>query len=240
MEMLPPWHPLGCVLRAARDQDHILKRRTVATKTDWDRFHVETISRATFLKRNLIHRELLRAARRRSAGGVLEVGIGSGAQIAALSRHVRPAVSVDNDLRILAAAQPNLRRFGPTTTVVAADAFQLPFAPATFGVAISQGLMEHFSDEETHLLIGEQLRVCRSVVFSVPSDRYPRQDVGNERLMPPARWQAIVTAGVDPDRYVVRARPYRFDLEAAKYSMLAGRWLGSFSVLVTIDPVGAA
>lgn len=208
----------------------------MVTETDWSRFRVETISRATFVKRNLIHRDLLRAVRRRARGSVLEVGIGSGAQIAALSRSVELAVSIDNDPRILAAALPNLARFGPGVHPVAADAFVLPFRDASFGASISQGLMEHFSDVEIQALVREQLRVCRSVVFSVPSDRYPRQDVGNERLMTPPQWETIVRAGVDTRRYRVQARYYQTDLEALKYSVLAGRWLGSFSVLVTVDP----
>lgn len=207
--------------------------------TDWDRFRVDRISRLTFLKRNLIHRDLLAEARRRAAGGVLEVGVGSGAQSAMLSRRVPRVVTVDNDARILAAALVNLRRLGPTVQPVGGDGFRLPFRDGSFGVAISQGLMEHFGDEGIGALVREQLRVARSVVFSVPSDRYPRQDVGNERLMPPEAWDRIVRAQVDGARHRVRARYYRMDLESWKYSLLARRRLGSFSVLVTIDPLPA-
>jgi ubiquinone/menaquinone biosynthesis C-methylase UbiE len=205
---------------------------------DWNNFRVETISPLTFAKRNLIHWDLLREVTRRARGSALEVGVGSGAQSALLSRWVPRTVTIDNDARIMRAATPNLRRFGPRAVQVEADAFRMPFRDASFGVALSQGLMEHFGDEQIAGLLGEQLRVCRSVVFSVPSDHYPRQDVGNERLMPPARWREIVERAVDPSRYAVRARYYRGDLEALKYSVLARRWLGSFSVLVTIDPRG--
>lgn len=204
-------------------------------QANWDNFRVETISLPTFLKRNLIHANLLRAAARRAGGSVLEIGVGSGAQSAVLSHAVPRVVTVDNDERIMRAALPNLRRFGPAVRPVAADAFALPFPEHAFGVGISQGLMEHFEDAQITALLREQLRVCRSVVFSVPSDRYPRQDVGNERLMPPARWREIVESAVDTGRYAVRARYYRLDLEALKYSLLARRRLGSFSVLVTID-----
>jgi hypothetical protein len=204
--------------------------------TDWSNFRVESIAWPTFLKRNLIHSNLLAAVTERARGGVLEVGVGSGAQSAVLSRSLDRVVSIDNDQRILSAARPNLERFGRGVTLVAADAFALPFRAGTFGVAMSQGLMEHFSDDGVAGLIREQLRVCRSVAFSVPSDRYPRQDVGDERLMPPDRWREIVTRGIEPRRYLVVARYYRRDLEALKYSLLARRRLGSFSVLVTIDP----
>lgn len=206
-------------------------------RTEWEKFRVEAISWPTFLKRNLIHLELLAAARGRAGrDGILEVGIGSGAQGAALSRGDRLVVSVDNNLRILNAALPNLRRFGRGVATVAADAFCLPFRESTFAVAISQGLMEHFTDEDIILLMREQLRVARSVVFSVPSDRYPRQDVGDERLMTPDRWLGIVERAADPARYRVHSRYYRLDSESLKYSVLARRPLGPFSVLVTVDP----
>jgi SAM-dependent methyltransferase len=195
---------------------------------------VERIRPLTFWKRNLIHQELLRAVLSRAKGGILEVGIGSGAQSALLSRRADRVVSIDNDPRIMRAARPNVERFGPKTRLVLADAFHMPFRDGAYGVSLSQGLMEHFDDEGIAGLVREQLRVCRSVVFSVPSDRYPRQDVGNERLMPPTRWQEIVERAVGPG-YAVRARYYRADLEAIKYSVLARRWLGSFSVLVTVD-----
>jgi|GEM_PF-1610447 len=207
---------------------------------DWDLFPVETITPLTFAKRNLIHWNLIAAVLKRRAGGILEVGVGSGAQSAVLSRFAAPVVTVDNNLGILARARVNLERFGRSALPMAADAFRLPFPDARFGVALSQGLMEHFTDDEIGKLVREQLRVCRSVVFSIPSDRYPRQDMGNERLMPHARWEVIVGASVDPRLYRVRSRPYRLDTEAWKYSLLARRWLGSFSVLVTVDPVGDA
>lgn len=205
-------------------------------ETDWSNFRVGAMSLATFAKRAVIHADLVREVLRRASGGILEVGVGSGAQSALLSRFAARVVSLDNDRRILSAARPNLARFGPAVRLVAADAFSMPFEARSFGVAVSQGLLEHFPDEQIALLLREQLRVCRSIACSVPSDHYPRQDVGNERLMPPSRWQAIAEAAVDPRRFVVRARYYRPDPEAWKYSLLARRRLGSFSVLITVDP----
>lgn len=204
-------------------------------ETDWSAFRVGQMSWPTFVKRNLIHADLLKAVVSRSRGAILEVGVGSGAQSAMLSRAAHLVVTVDNDRRIMTASLPNLRRYGKDVALVAADAFRLPFPDQSFGVAVSQGLMEHFPDEEIAALLREQLRVCRSVVFSVPSDNYPRQDVGNERLLTPYRWSEIVNRAVDPSLHQVCARYYKLDLEALKYSVLNRRALGSFSVLVTID-----
>ena len=210
----------------------------MAHSTDWDRFEVRRISLGTFLKRNAIHTALLRETLRRARRGVLEVGVGSGAQSALLSRFASPVVTLDNDVRIMRVARANLERFGRGAQPVHGDAFRLPFPLRTFGVAVSQGLMEHFEDDEIAALVHEQLRVADSVVFSVPSDHYPRQDVGNERLMSPAAWESILGARLDRRSFRVTVRYYPFDLEALKYSVLAGRWLGSFSVLVCVDRIG--
>ena len=210
----------------------------MAQAADWDRFEVHRISLGTFLKRNAIHTALLREVLRRSKRGVLEVGVGSGAQSALLSRFVQPVVTLDNDARIMRVARANLERFGRGARPVHGDAFCLPFPSRTFGVAISQGLMEHFDDAAIAALLDEQLRVADSVVFSIPSDHYPRQDVGNERLMSPAAWEKILSERLDGRLFRVAVRYYPFDLEALKYSVLAGRWLGGFSVLVSIDRVG--
>ncbi|MQA88826.1 MAG: methyltransferase domain-containing protein [Gemmatimonas sp.] len=224
-------------LRAARPpaRDRFVEARRVSG-TDWTKFRVERISAATFLKRNLIHTDLLTAAVRRAKGSLLEVGVGSGAQSALVSRLVPCTIALDNDPRIITAARPNLERFGNGVHLVRGDAFALPFADGSFGVAISQGLMEHFDDARIQNLLREQLRVCNSVVFSVPSDRYPRQDVGDERLMAPMKWLSLVEAAVDTTVYRAAARYYRFDPESLKYSLHARRSLGGFSVLVTIDP----
>lgn len=201
---------------------------------NWDDFHVEVIPLRTFLKRNLIHRELLRATLRRARGTILEVGTGSGAQSALLSRFIPLVVTLDNSERILGVARQNLAHYGPDVHAVRGDAFALPFADTSFGVAVSQGLAEHFDDASIARLLREELRVCRSVVFSVPSDHYPRHDVGNERLMSPAQWLDVVRRAVG-DAYRVSADYARYDLEAMKYSLKAKRWLGGFSVVVTID-----
>jgi SAM-dependent methyltransferase len=163
--------------------------------TDWGRFPVARMRRRTFLKRAAIHAELVGAALRRADGGILEVGVGSGAQSALLSRLGRRVVALERDRRILREAGDNLERFGRGIDRVAGDGFALPFRDGTFGVAISQGLMEHFSDDDIARLVREQLRVARSVAFNVPSDRYPRQDLGDERLMPPGSGTASFRPG---------------------------------------------
>ncbi|MEP7002503.1 MAG: class I SAM-dependent methyltransferase [bacterium] len=223
-------------LERSREAFRLTPEPHACEPTNWDGFRVDAIPWRTYVKRNLIHLNLLRATLHRARGAVLEVGVGSGALSALLSWLNGRTLTIDNDARILGVASRNLERYGRGVVGVRGDAFALPFRRDSFAVAYSQGLMEHFSDDAIALLLREQLRVAKSVVFSVPSDHYPRQDLGNERLMSPDAWSEIVRLGLSGG-YRVRAGYYRVDLEAAKYSLLAHRRLGGFSVLVTVDPL---
>ena len=73
-----------------------------------------------------------------------------------------------------------------------ADGFELPFRDSSFDVTFHQGLLEHFDDEQIAALLSEQLRVSRSVVFSVPNRFYKRKDFGDERLLSKAEWEWIL------------------------------------------------
>jgi hypothetical protein len=52
--------------------------------------------------------------------------------------------------------------------------------------------------------------------------------------MSPSAWRKTLEVAVGGE-YRVRVNYYRGDGEALKYSFIARRWLGPFSVLATID-----
>jgi hypothetical protein len=74
------------------------------------------------------------------------------------------------------------------------DAFKLSekFMKNEFDVVYSQGFFEHFSDKKINTLIKEQLIIGKTVIFSVPSNFYPKKDFGNERLLSINEWKEIL------------------------------------------------
>lgn len=62
------------------------------------------------------------------------------------------------------------------------DVTHLNFKKNTFDVVYSQGLMEHFEEKEFIKIIEHFLPYSKKTIFSVPSDKYPDQDFGNEIL----------------------------------------------------------
>lgn len=165
---------------------------------------------------------------------ILEVGTGSGAQAIALSYLSPLVVSIDNDWSVLERAHHENQRFHGRVLLVCADARHMPFGDAAFGVCILQGFYEHLTDEELRLMAKEQLRVSPNVLSSVPSDHYPRQDYGNERLMPPGQWSTTLTSILQIDSVRILARYYHFDSESWLYSLKAMKRLGHFHEIIAL------
>lgn len=153
---------------------------------------------------------------------VLEVGTGTGMLSSVLSRVCRTVVSVDDDPVVLETARTTTATVGgEAVELVRGDAFALPFATDSFAACYSQGLLEHFGDEEIVGMVDEQLRVASSVHISVPSLFYPHFGrrgpglIGNERLMTLGRWMRVL------GRFAVEGRYYA----DPKVASFAGRTL---------------
>lgn len=77
---------------------------------------------------------------------------------------------------------------------ITGDAFRLRESvhDTLYDVVFHQGLLEHFSDAEIAKLLEQQLEIVPVIVFSVPTPEYEKQDLGNERLIPPSSWLDIL------------------------------------------------
>ncbi|MFH0905263.1 MAG: class I SAM-dependent methyltransferase [bacterium] len=139
---------------------------------------------------------------------ILEVGTGSGAMSIFFSWLGLDVTGIDVDPQVIDKAKQESARLNGRAQFAAADAFQLPYPDNSFELIFHQGVLEHFSDDDIHRMLTEQLRVAPRVVFSVPNQWYPQLDFGNERLMSKANWEKILS----PFRVVksVNYEPRRF------------------------------
>jgi trans-aconitate methyltransferase len=116
-------------------------------------------------------------ARRDESFSLLDVGAASGDLGAALRRtHPRATVvSLDRQsFHLRQAAQPKL----------VADAFQLPFRPASFDLVFSSLFLHHFSGEEIVELLRSFQRVARRAVLAIDLERGPLAF----RFLPATAW----------------------------------------------------
>jgi hypothetical protein len=108
---------------------------------------------------------------------LLDVGAASG-DVGAALRSVYPGatvVSLDRQMFHLdGAAHPK----------IAADAFQLPFAPASFDFVFSSLFLHHFSDDQIVELLSSFKTIARRAVLAIDLERGPLAF----RFLPATRW----------------------------------------------------
>ncbi len=177
---------------------------------NWQEFYAEPVSMERYIRNVSSHSTFLLEIMRTQPKDrrLLEVGCGSGVLSIHLSRLGYEVVSIDNNDGVLAIARDNDVALNGRVTFIKADAYSLPFRDNFFQVCFSQGFFEHFDDRVVCKLLREQLRVARTVLFSVPTLWYPQRDFGNERLMEREDWLRILLGfKVEKGVYYRHARP---------------------------------
>lgn len=123
---------------------------------------------------------------------VLEVGAGTGILGWPLAQAGIEVTCLDNDEEVLRMCWVNAKVLGADIKYVFGDAFEIPFEDNSFNLAYSEGLLEHYSDEEIHRLLKEQLRVAPIVVVGVPLAGCKDIPFGNERWLSVSEWEEIL------------------------------------------------
>jgi len=139
---------------------------------------------------------------------LLETGIGTGTMTMYFTDRGYEVVGLDNDDRVIARAERISSAFGKPLTLVKGDMRALPFEDRCFDTCYHQGVLEHFSPEEIRRILLEQLRVAETVVFSVPGEKWPQKNFGDENLWPLQKWREILKPYC-----IVAEEGYEFDIE---------------------------
>jgi ubiquinone/menaquinone biosynthesis C-methylase UbiE len=158
----------------------------------WADFYKEDLNSQEFLRQVKIHEEFFNSILSQSPKKILEAGCGSALFSIFLSRPGYDCTAVDLDSNVLRVAKRNSQRWGAKIQFSQCDIRQLPFNDQTFDVSFSQGVLEHFTNEEIMAALDEQLRVAKTVIFSVPHLFYRTKDFGNERLLFEWQWKRIL------------------------------------------------
>jgi 2-polyprenyl-3-methyl-5-hydroxy-6-metoxy-1,4-benzoquinol methylase len=162
----------------------------------------------------------------------LEIGTGTGLQSCFISYFGIEVVSIDRDARVAKMARAVSRYYnGKDVNFVVADARYLPFREKSFGVSFSQGLLEHLDNKTIVEIVSEAEKAVKGkILFSIPSVNFPEQDFGNERLLYPSEWKAILA------KFNVHAGYYKFDFQSIKNSLIKGKVARPWHVLIRISP----
>lgn len=159
---------------------------------NWEDFYSYNVSREFLLENACVHRTLIQEVLKEKPTRVLEVGIGTGTMSIIFSLFGVRSIGIDNNKSIIEKAEETKKMFNADVMFKEADATSLPFDNNYFDVVFSQGFFEHFDDKKIIELLKEQLRVGKSVVFSVPNNFYSQQDFGDERLLSKEYWDLLL------------------------------------------------
>lgn len=166
----------------------------------WPQFYERRVNNTESLaKFSVKYFRFLQMVARGNPGHIVEAGCGiaSCAKLLATNFHLSSHFTLmDNSLTMLRLAQENLwpLHLEPEFSFrfLAADIRDsCPVADVVF----SQGVLEHFPDEEIRAIVSLQKSVAKRVLHCVPSAKYQGGSFGDERLMTRAEWRALV----DPD-----------------------------------------
>jgi SAM-dependent methyltransferase len=114
---------------------------------------------------------------------VLEVGCGRGLVTIFLSYFVSFCIGVDSEARMIQLARNQNKKFHGRAHFRTMGGKKTSFINDAFDIVCSQGLLEHYNDNEMVNFIDEWLRLAPICVISVPSTYYGRKDFGDERLL---------------------------------------------------------
>lgn len=158
----------------------------------WGEFYQEELDLKEFSHQLTVHHDFFSSILSQRPKKILEAGCGTALFSIHLSKLRVECVAVDRDLQVLELARKNNQKMGGNVHFINADIQKLPFREAEFDLSFSQGVFEHYSDQEIRALLDEQLRVSKQVCFSVPHFFYLHKDFGNERLLPKWYWEKIL------------------------------------------------
>jgi len=163
-------------------------------KKNWDHYYSSIQGDIkTYIGELVTHRKFIETITDCNPRTVLEVGCGTGRTSIFLSHLGVSTTALDRDAGVIETAKRMNAALNGAVEFVEGNAFELPFEDSSFDVAFHQGVLEHFNDEQIVQIINEQLRIARTVVFSVPSNHYPQKDFGDERLLSKKSWEKILS-----------------------------------------------
>lgn len=127
---------------------------------------------------------------------IIECGCGTGKISTYFQNKGYSVTAVDIDENILKLAENIVERssFKETPKFEVMSIMNLKYKNKTFDVAFSNGVLEHFTDNEIIKILKEEIRIADVVVFGVPSKYFNDNEFmhGDERYLTKEKWRTLI------------------------------------------------
>jgi len=162
----------------------------VAKERKWGEFYEKTkVDKETMRIWGTAQGDIFRFIKAFNPKTVIEDGCGTASLSGFLSWDENIKVTaVDFDKQIVEMAKKNMATLAPNLKVSYGDSFKNNLKA---DVIFSQGMLEHFSNEQMVALVTNELKNAPVVIHSVPNNDYGKLDFGNERLLTDLQYQQI-------------------------------------------------
>lgn len=129
-------------------------------------------------------------------GKVIEMGCGTGLVAGYLQKKGLDVTALDKSSAVLKYAEELAKQsniISPCKYEVG-DILDLKYKKNSFNVVFSNGVMEHFNDEEIIRILSQQLDISKIVIFGVPSTYFNMNEkmLGNERSLTSKEWKNLI------------------------------------------------
>ena len=127
---------------------------------------------------------------------VLEAGCGTGIMAGYLQKKGLKVTVLDLNEKILTYAKELAKESNIIIpcNYTKGDILNLNYEKNTFDISYSNGVLEHFNDEEIIKTLKQQMNISKYVIFGVPSNYFTRSEnmYGNERRLTLDEWKKII------------------------------------------------
>ena len=128
---------------------------------------------------------------------IIECGCGTGKISTYFQNKGYSVTAVDIDDKILNLAKNIVKKssFSEMPKFEIMSILDLQYKNKSFDVAFSNGVLEHFTDDEIIKILIEEMRIADIVIFGVPSKYFNDDEFmhGDERYLTKEEWRTLIT-----------------------------------------------